>query len=112
MVQSGQHGHFHWLVAPSSAPSLVAAIIRSHPGSRLCITAFGGGPFRPDPQEQAGGWVAGGNVMVSPPLVEGLDIPLDQYDEWYLLDEPPPHAWRPEVFVSYGGFTLVAIEEI
>ena len=50
--------------------------------------------------------------MVSPPLAEGLDIPLDQYDEWYFLDEPPHHEWRPEVFVNYGGFTLVAIEEI
>jgi hypothetical protein len=112
MIQSGQCGRFHWLVARTSLLSLVAATIRSHPGTRLCITAFDGGPIRPDPEEQAEGWVAGESVMVSPPLAEGLDIPLDQYDEWYLLDEPPPHEWQPEVFVNYGGFTLVAIEEI
>jgi hypothetical protein len=50
--------------------------------------------------------------MVSPPLAEGLDIPLDQYDEWYFLDEPPRPEWRPEVFVNYGGFTLLPVEEI
>jgi hypothetical protein len=112
MVQSGQHGRFHWLVAPSSLPSLVAATVRFHPGSRLCITAFDSGPIRPSPEEEASGWVTRASVMVSPPLDEGLDIPLDQYDEWYLLDEPPPHEWQPEVFVNFGGFTLVAIEEI
>ena len=112
VVQSGQHGRFHWLVAPTSLPSLAADTVRFHPGARLCITALDGGPIRPDPQEQAEGWVSGESVMVSPPLAEGLDLPLDQNDEWYLLDGTPPHAWRPEVFVKYGGFTLVAIEEI
>jgi hypothetical protein len=112
MVQSGQRGRFSWLVAPSELPSLVAATVRFHPRSRLCITAFDSGPFHPSPEQEASGWVTRGSVMVSPPLDEGFDISLDQYDEWYLLDEPPPHAWRPEVFVNYSGFTLVAIEEV
>ena len=55
------------------------------------------------------GW---GGVKVNPPLDEGLDIPPDQYDEWSLLDEPPPHEWQPEDFLNDGGFTLVAIEPI
>jgi hypothetical protein len=50
--------------------------------------------------------------MDSSPLVEGLDIPHDQYDEWYLFEEPPPAAWQPEVFVNYGGFTLAPIADI
>jgi hypothetical protein len=50
--------------------------------------------------------------MVSPPLDAALVIPYDQYDEWYLLDEPPHPGWEPEVFVNYGGFTLLPIEEI
>jgi hypothetical protein len=112
MIQSGQHGRFHWLVAPSLLPSLVPVTVRFHPGARLCITAFDSGPIRPRSQEQDEGWVAGVSVMISPPLAEGLDIPLNEYDEWYLLDEPPQYGWQPEVFVNYGGFTLVAIEEI
>ena len=103
---------FHWLVAPSFLPSLVDSAIRYHSGLRLCITAFDSGPIRPSPEEQAAGWISRGDIMVSPPLVEGLDIPLDQYDEWYLLDEPPGPEWKPEVFVNYGGFSLVPIEQI
>lgn len=112
MVHSGRHGHFHWLVAPSSLPSLGETAVRFHLGLRLCITAFDSGAILPSPEEQAAGWVARGSVMISPPLAEGLDIPYDQYDEWYLLDEPLPPEWEPEVFVNYGGFTLVPVEEI
>jgi hypothetical protein len=112
MVRLGQHGHFHWLVAPSFPESFVESTVRFHPGSRLCITSFDSGPIRPGPKEQARGWTARGSVMVSPTLAEGLDIPFDDYDEWYLLDDPPTPAWTPEVFVNYGGFTLVPIEEI
>jgi hypothetical protein len=50
--------------------------------------------------------------MVSPPLFEGLAIPSEQYDEWYLLAEPPPPDWEPEVFVNYGGLTLGPAEEL
>jgi hypothetical protein len=112
MVWSGQHGRFHWLVAPSSLPSVEEATVRFHAGLRLCITSFDSGPIRPSPEEQARGWVTRGSIMVSPPRAEVLDIPSDQYDEWYLLDESPPSEWTPEIFVNYGGFTLVAIEEI
>ena len=110
MVQSGQHGRFHWLVGSSSLPSPMELTVRYHPALRLCITAFDGGPIRPSPEEQAEGWMVRGEVMVSPPLAEGLDIPHDGYDEWYLLDEPPSSGWQPEVFVNYGGFTLVPTE--
>jgi hypothetical protein len=74
MVWSGQHGRFRWLVASSSLPSLVAATIHFHPGSRLCITSFDSGPIHPAPEEEARGWMAQGKVMVSPPLAGGLDI--------------------------------------
>jgi len=90
----------------------VESTVRFHPGSRLCITAFDSGPIRPSPEEQARGWTARGNVTVGPPLAEGFDIPRDKNDDWYLLDEPPPPDWSPEVFVLYGGFILVPVEEI
>ncbi len=111
MIRSGQHGRFHWLVASSSSLSLMDLTVRYHPTLRLCITSCDSGPISPSPQDQADGWMETGKVMVSPPLAKGLDIPLDQYDEWYLLDEPPSPEWQPEVFVNYGGFTLVPTEE-
>jgi len=90
----------------------VKSAVRFHVGLRLCITALDGGPIHPNAEEQPRGWMARGNAVVSPPLTEGLDIPRDQCDEWYLLDEPPSPEWTPEVFVNYGGFTLSPIEEI
>jgi hypothetical protein len=112
MVRSGRHGHFHWLVGPSSIPSLVELTVRFHLGLRLCITAFDGGPIRPSSEDQVEGWMAREAATVSPPLAEGLNIPHDQYDEWYLLNEPPSFEWQPEIFVNIGGFTLVTTEEL
>jgi hypothetical protein len=112
VIRTGRQGLYNWLVVPTSSTSLVEWTIRFHPGLRLCITAFDGGSISPSPEELAEGWITRGKVLVSPPLAEGLHIPLDQYDEWYLLAEPPPSAWEPEVFVNYGGFTLESVDEI
>lgn len=43
--------------------------------------------------------------MVSPPIAEGLEIPFDCYDEWYIFEQLPSD-WDPELFVNYVGFTL------
>ncbi|APW63947.1 hypothetical protein [Paludisphaera borealis] len=111
MVQSGRWGSYYWLVSSRELPTLEAATLRFHPGDRLCITSIDSGTCRLYPEEIAAGWTAGRNVAVSPPVDDGIDIPRDQYDEWYLLDRPPAHEWQPEVFVNYGGYTLVAVEE-
>jgi hypothetical protein len=112
MIRAGTNGRFYWLVAPSSHPRLVELILRFHPSLRLCITAFDSGPIRPGPEELAEGWRASGQIMVSPPLVEGLQIPRNEYDECYILEKPPPPEWEPEIFVNYGGFTLVPSAEL
>ncbi len=113
-MQTGQHGRFNWLVStsPYSIPSLAELTVRHHPALCLCITAFDSGPIRPGPEELDGGWTTQGEVMISPPLAEGLDIPSDGYDEWYILEQPPAPEWQPEIFVNYGGFTVVPPEEI
>jgi hypothetical protein len=108
----GQHGDFSWIDSSPDLKSLAKRIVRLHPGLRLCITAFDSGPIRLGPEDEAEGWTARGKVMVSPPLAEGLAIPTSEYDEWYLLDEPPSPDWEPEVFVNYGSFTLVPVEEL
>lgn len=107
----GEHGRYQWLVAPS-LPSLVESTVRFHHGLRLYITAHDSGPIRPTLEEQAEGWGVRGPAMVSPPLYEGLAIPSEQFDEWYLFAEPPPPDWEPEVFVNYTRFTLVPAAEI
>jgi hypothetical protein len=112
MIHSGQHGSFYWLVAQFSPGPLTRLTVRFHTALRLCITAFDSGPLLPSPEEEAAGWTVRGEVMVSPPLAEGLYIPCGEYDEWYLLEEPPPADWTPEVFVNDSAFTLVPVEEL
>jgi hypothetical protein len=112
VIHSGQHGSFYWLVASSSPRLLVELTVRFHTALRLCITAFDSGPLLSLPEEEAEGWTVRGKVMVSPPLVEGLHIPFEQYDEWYLLKEPPAAEWAPEIFVNYLAFTPVPVEEL
>jgi hypothetical protein len=112
MIQTGQHGRFYWLVASRSLPSIAEIVVQCHPTLRLCITAFDSGPITPSADELALGWTTHGKGMVSPPLGDCLHIPHDGYDEWYLLEEPPASDWEPDIFVNYGGFTLVSMEEI
>jgi hypothetical protein len=40
-------------------------------------------------------------------LREGMDVPHDGYDEWYIFDEQSSPEWSPEVFVNIGAFTGV-----
>ncbi|MDG3003879.1 hypothetical protein [Paludisphaera mucosa] len=111
MIQSGRRGRYHWLVSETALPSLGEATVRFHPGARLCITAYDSGPIQPWPEEEGLGWTTRGSVMMSPPLAGGLHIPQDDYDEWYLLNEPPRPDWRPEIFVNYSGFSLVPVDD-
>lgn len=107
----GEHNGYYWLISPASIPSLIDTILQFHHGLRLCITSFDSGIIRPSDAEREMGWAMRGNVMVSPPLSATLEIPYDQYDEWYLLNSPSFADDEFEVFVNYGGFTLVPLDE-
>lgn len=50
--------------------------------------------------------------MVSPALTADLAIPQEGHDEWYVFDVLPDLAWKPEIFVNYGAFTLVPPAEL
>jgi hypothetical protein len=107
MVQTGQHGEFHWLVSAAQIWALTDLVVRFHRGLRLCITCFDSGPIRLSHEELAAGWSARGEVAVSPTLDVAVEIPHDQYEEWYLLSDPAAVSGA-EVFVNYGGFSLAA----
>jgi hypothetical protein len=111
MIHTGEHGEYRWLVSDSLILRLRPPVLRFHSGLRLCITSFDSGPLRLTEEEIILGWTTQGNVAISPPVTAGLAVPHDQYDEWYLLDHPAFDAGDFEVFVNYGGFTLVAPAE-
>ena len=111
MIQTGECHGYHWLVTPAQIRQLTDLAAHFHSGLRLCITAFDSGVIRPDDHELAIGWSVQGEVMVSPPLAEDIDIPHHEWDEWYVVSSPAFDT-RPslEVFVNYGGFTVVPPE--
>jgi hypothetical protein len=112
MIHSGTTGDYHWIVSSAPIDSLVEFIVRFHKALRLCITAFDGGPLRPSPDEFAAGWTIQNAVMVSPPICDGVAIPRDQYDEWYIVSQPLVATFQLEVFVNFGSFTLVPFAEL
>jgi hypothetical protein len=107
MLHTGQQGEYHWLVSGPEIWDLAAIVVRFHRGLRLCITAFDSGPLRLTSEELDQGWSAQRGVAISPRIEGSLAIPHDQYDEWYVLDDPKPLERDIEVFVNYGAFTLV-----
>ncbi len=107
MIDTGKHGEYRWLVSGREVASLPDLVCRFHRRLHLCITCFDSGPLRIMDEEVAQGWTTQGEVVISPPLADGMPIPHDQYDEWYLLGAPEFDKLEVEVFVNYGCFTLV-----
>ena len=111
-VYVGAHAGYSWLVAADDQLVDPELVKRSHVGLRVAITCFDSGSISPNAEEQSIGWSLQGKAMVSPRLTEALDIPMDQFDEWYILETPRFEGAVIEPFVNYGGFTLVAPEVI
>jgi hypothetical protein len=107
MLHTGQQGEYKWLVSGPEIWDLAAIVVRFHLGLRLGITAFDSGPLRLSSQELNQGWSAQRGVAISPPIEDSLVIPRDQYDEWYLVENPTLLESDIEVFVNYGAFSLV-----
>ncbi|ANM29354.1 hypothetical protein ABI59_06750 [Acidobacteria bacterium Mor1] len=53
-----------------------------------------------------------GELMISPPLTRSIELPFEQYDEWYFVDSAEFPIPAPEVFVNYIGFSLVPARDI
>jgi hypothetical protein len=112
MIQSGQHGEYHWIVSRYEIGILPQIVLRFHPGMRICVTSFDSGSMRLSHEELEIGWTMQRNVAISPPVVPSLVIPHDRYDEWYVVGLPSFHEFDFEVFVNYGAFSLYPVERI
>lgn len=58
------------------------------------------------------GWSLQGRAMVSPPLTEALNIPMEGFDEGYILEDSRFVESDVEPFVNFGGFTLAEPEAL
>src|SRR6185295_6817783 len=98
----GKHAIWWWFVSRSQIDTLCELVVREHRGYRLWITSFDSGPITPSAEELSDGWKTVDGAMVSPPLEVGLDIPNDQYDEWYIFEDDRPRLQDFERFINYG----------
>ena len=74
-------------------------------GKYVAISAFDSGPLRLSKKEIASGWIQLGELAISPRIADVAILPYEQYDEWFVLEQPREFA-VPARFASYGQFTL------
>ena len=110
-MYTGKHDPYFWLEDPGLS---LATLLKAHPevvlGKYVVVTAFDSGPFCPSDEEFRQGWQSYGALAFSPVIRSITELPYDNYDEWYIFDQPP----RPEsleVFVNYVHFSLQDAEE-
>lgn len=108
-IATGRRDDYEWL---ATQQVLTLDVATFHPARHLCITSCDSLCIVPSEEELRVGWRLCGRTMVSPPLVHDLEIPCDQYDEWYIMRTPDFPQSGLEVFVNLGGFTLVVPGEI
>ena len=112
MYRTGQHGDYRWIEVPYCSTPLLDRAIYCHPGSVCCLVAHDG--VGPDSHWSPAGWTELPHALISPPLVEGLDLALgdDHPIEWYIFDRPPARDWRPALFSRHYHFSLAAVGDL
>ena len=103
---TGSHDRWSWFVSRHQIPNVDKLVVRYHHRCRLAIASFDSGPILPDSEERSLGWSVVDNHMISPPLVDDLQLPCDQNDEWYVFNELPQSVVVSERYVRYFCFNL------
>jgi hypothetical protein len=106
---AGIHGQYYWTEWDSEFLSeLLADLPEVVLGKFLINTSFDSGSFVLSSEEIDRGWHKHHALAISPAILDILEIPHDQYDEWYIFASPPGLDVfdECEVFINYGGFSL------
>ncbi|MFZ6642318.1 hypothetical protein ACO0LL_21525 [Undibacterium sp. TC4M20W] len=106
-----RHGCHIFVWTGIADPSL-ATLIQSCPelvlGRQVTIAACDGGPYQPDQEEMARGWVVHNTLAVSPHVQDIADLPTPGFDEWYVYEAEPP---REQHAVSVNHFEFSVLDE-
>ena len=112
MMWTGRLKNYYWLVTANSVWSLGEIVKDCHKKEFLHITAFDSGSISPTEDEKGVGWSQDSKIMISRALNSQTEIPQDNFDEWYISRDKLTFPDDLEIFVNYGGFTLVSPEEL
>ena len=109
--QIGRVDQFDWVESPSFN---IGKLLRNCPEAVLekfvVITAFDSGPLRLSSEEIRKGWRAERNLVITSKITNCLELPFDDYDEWYTF----PQFVLPkiaETFVNDGIFRLTSPDQ-
>lgn len=105
---------FQWMEIENEIWVVESLLKRSFRGHFLLIACFDSGPIFPSDEEKLLGWQSVSAGMMSPPLHEDLALPSEQYDEWWIFENPDQAQALPsyECFVNCGRWTLRTPAEI
>lgn len=101
----GQHGAFHWIQAPEGT---LLTLLRCCPelvvGRFVAVMSFDSGPYRLTSTDVAAGWRSDGAIAYSPRISGIEQLPMGEWDEWYVLKQA--RALPPvDVVVNHAGFS-------
>lgn len=105
---------FEWLVCDGQLREYWRLIPRYFKSRSLVIACYNSGPLSPTKQETGLGWQEIQGGLLSPPLMEGLSLPQDQFDEWWIFDSSVMANRLPRYncFVNHIGWTLQKPQEL
>jgi len=109
---TGLTQEYHWLVTSDTILGARDSFIKHHCGDLLYVTSFDSGPLLINDDEKRLGWIQRGPIAVSPPISENIEIPHDQYDEWYFSKSELTFPTEIELFVNYGAFNLASPDQL
>jgi hypothetical protein len=100
---------FEWETA--TLAELVQACPRLIVGQRVVVAAYDSGPLELAEEETDRGWRREGAVAISPVIRSATrEIPVGEYDEWWVFETLPTDLVAIEPVVNYSSFRLACRE--
>jgi hypothetical protein len=100
---------FEWETA--TLAELVQACPRLIVGQRVVVAAYDSGPLELAEEETDRGWRREGAVAISPVISSATrEIPIGEYDEWWIFETLPTDLEAIEPVVNYSSFRLACRE--
>ncbi len=100
---------YSWIEDRRAFISAVLPILRrTVAGQRVLVSSFDSGRMRPSAEELEQGWSQHPAGACSPPLSATVEIPWEQFDEWWVFPSGQGAAAFPayEPFVNQHGWSL------
>ncbi len=121
-INTGSHGAYEWLVSNRSLDDLLRVCPEIVVAKYVAVTSCDSGPLTLNEVERAVGWVSRNGIAYSPRVLSAQAMPREQFDEWYVFENPidlgrlvlasasvfetPLRADEVHAFVNFGGFAL------